>query len=145
MHIDQIRVLYLAMPRAKPEEFGTRRLTTCETVLVGMSSGGVTGWGEASPGTVPEAASEWAHGAFLCLKEWLAPELLGAELPTGDVAPAAAGPRFGQCGRQSGLGHRLVEFEGAAGTDVRWPNCSAPVWPACRWDRSSACKARSTS
>jgi O-succinylbenzoate synthase len=112
MHIDQIRVLYLAMPRARPEEFGTRRLTTCETVLVGMSSGGVTGWGEASPGTVPDAASEWAHGAFLCLKEWLAPELLGADVPTGESL-------------QQRLAHVCGNAAGKAACDIAWWNLKA--------------------
>src|SRR5580658_5192271 len=112
MHIDQIRVLYLAMPRAKPEDFGTRRLTTCETVLVGMSSDGVTGWGEASPGTVPDAGSEWAHGAFLCLKEWLAPELLAADLPTGAAL-------------QERLAHVQGNEAGKAALDIAWWNLKA--------------------
>ncbi|HEY1784688.1 MAG TPA: enolase C-terminal domain-like protein [Pirellulales bacterium] len=114
MHIDQIRVLYLAMPRAKPEEFGTRRLTTCETVLVGMSSGGLTGWGEASPGTVPDVASEWAHGAFLCLKEWLAPELLGADVPTGESL-------------QQRLAHVSGNAAGKAALDIAWWNLKAQL------------------
>ncbi|HEX4146200.1 MAG TPA: enolase C-terminal domain-like protein [Pirellulales bacterium] len=112
MHIDQIRVLYLAMPRSKPAEFGTRRLTTTETVLVGMSSGGVTGWGEASPGTVPESASEWAHGAFLCLKEWLAPELLGVEVPSG-----------GSLAQR--LAHVTGNAAGKAALDIAWWNLKA--------------------
>ncbi len=112
MHIDQIRVLYLAMPLAQPETFGTRRLTTFESVLVGMSSGGVTGWGEASPGTVPAEGSQWAHGAFLCLKEWLAPELLHTDLPTS----ATLGER---------LAHVRGNAAGKAALDMAWWNLKA--------------------
>ncbi|HTU25380.1 MAG TPA: enolase C-terminal domain-like protein [Pirellulales bacterium] len=112
MHIDQIRVLYLAMPRRTVETFGTRRLTTSETVLVGMSSGGVTGWGEACPGTVPGGSSEWAHGAFLCLKEWLAPELLGTDLPSGQAL-------------QDRLAHVAGNAAGKAALDVAWWNLKA--------------------
>ncbi len=77
-----------------------------------MSSGGVTGWGEASPGTFPDAGSEWAHGAFLCLKEWLAPELLGVDVPSGESL-------------QERLAHVRGNAAGKAALDMAWWNLKA--------------------
>ena len=143
MHIDQIRVLYLAMPLAKPEIV---RHPPADDLRNGSGRDVERRrdrLGRGQPRHRSRRGSEWAHGAFLCLKEWLAPELLQADLPTARVARRAAGPRPGQRGRQSGPGHGLVESEGAAGRApagraARRGRENARRWSTCRWGRSLA-------
>lgn len=54
-----------------------------ETVLVRMRSGDASGWGEASPGNAPLAGPEWAAGVFGCVRDWLAPAVVGSVVDSG--------------------------------------------------------------
>jgi O-succinylbenzoate synthase len=55
-----------------------------ETVLAAVHSGGVTGWGEASPGHAPLWNSEWVAGVFATIERWLAPAVVGQAISSGD-------------------------------------------------------------
>lgn len=54
-----------------------------ESVLVRLSSGGKIGWGEASPWATPGYCAEWAAGAFLLLRDVLAPLAVGKIIESG--------------------------------------------------------------
>ncbi len=83
MHIDRIDLFHLALPLAKPLESPAGPCGRLETVLVRMESGGVAGWGEASPGNGPWTGPEWAAAVFLCLRDWLAPRLVATSVDSG--------------------------------------------------------------
>jgi O-succinylbenzoate synthase len=83
MHIDAIEVFHVALPLRQPLAPPWEQQKSLESVLVRMRSGGVVGWGEASPGSAPLAAAEWAGGVFLCVKDWLAPRLVGTSIDSG--------------------------------------------------------------
>lgn len=71
MHIDAIH-LYLL-----------RETVDQESVLVRMVSGDQSGWGEASPGRAPVHSPEWTEGVMACLRDWLAPQLVGQDITSG--------------------------------------------------------------
>lgn len=77
MKIESIEIFHIALPRREPLETRLGTLKTVETVLVRMAGGGLSGWGEASPGNAPLASPEWAAGVFACAGDWLAPPLVG--------------------------------------------------------------------
>jgi O-succinylbenzoate synthase len=83
MHIDRIDVFHIALPLRKPQPTPCGPLSTLETVVVRMSGEGMTGWGEASPGNAPLGGPEWASGVFLCVRDWLAPRLVGSAIHSG--------------------------------------------------------------
>ena len=83
MHIDSVRVLHIARPLSRPETFGDRPLTRHESVLVELRSSSHSGWGEADPGTAPAESGQWAGAAYLCLKDWLVPQVVGQDLASG--------------------------------------------------------------
>ncbi len=85
MQIDSIEVLHLALPLKQSLETKAGSLETLETVLVRVQSGEAAGWGEASPGNAPIAGPDWAGGAFRCIKDWLAPVVVGTEVETPEV------------------------------------------------------------
>ncbi len=85
MRIDSIELFHVAMPLRHPAETSRGSLESLETVLVRMQSGSTAGWGEASPGTGPLAAAEWAAGVFACLKDWMAPAVVSATIDSGDA------------------------------------------------------------
>lgn len=85
MQIESIEVLYVALPLRQPMNTPGGPCDTLETVLVAMHSGGAVGWGEASPGNAPSAGAEWAAGVFACVRDWLAPALVGKGIDGGDA------------------------------------------------------------
>ena len=80
MQIDRIEIFHLALPWKTPPDPGA----ALETVVVRIDGGGASGWGEASPGNAPQANGEWAGGAWLCLRDWLAPAIVGGIIDSGD-------------------------------------------------------------
>ncbi len=80
MQIDAIEIFHIGLPLRTP----LTSANTLETVLVAMHSGGVTGWGEASPGNAPLAGAEYAAGVFGVLRNWLAPTVVGQSVSSGD-------------------------------------------------------------
>jgi O-succinylbenzoate synthase len=83
MRIDRIELYRVSMPLIYPWRTAYGEDAAIETVLVKMTSDGVTGWGETSPLAAPTYSPEWAAGAFQVLKTWLAPRLVGREVSSG--------------------------------------------------------------
>lgn len=54
-----------------------------ESLLVKMNAEGAYGWGEATPWQSPGYTYECARTAFLIVKDFLAPRLVGREIPSG--------------------------------------------------------------
>jgi O-succinylbenzoate synthase len=112
MHIDSIEIFHVALPLRQPLRTPARAFERLETVLLRIESGGVSGWGEASPGNAPLAGPEWAAAVFACLRDWLAPAVQGATIDSG-----------------SELGQRLEPFRGnrfaKSALDTAWWDLSA--------------------
>jgi O-succinylbenzoate synthase len=85
MEIGSIDVFHVGLPLATPQAVGERSVDALETVLVRMRSGELEGWGEASPGTAPVKGADWAAGAFVCLRDWLAPAVAGSYVETAET------------------------------------------------------------
>ena len=83
MHIDSLEIFQVALPLRQPQQTPYGRLETLQTVLVRIDSGGVSGWGESSPGNAPLAGSEWAAGVFACVRDWMAPAVVGSTIDSG--------------------------------------------------------------
>jgi len=98
MQIDSIEIFHVALPLCQPLPGASAASDKLETVLVRMTSGSTTGWGEASPGNAPLAGPEWAAGVFGCVRDCMAPRLVGKMIDTGkDLQNALAsfhGNRF---------------------------------------------------
>ncbi len=107
MQIDAIDIYHVALPllRAQRTDFG--EFDKLQTVLVRIESGENAGWGEATPGNAPLAASEWAESVFGCIRQWLAPAIVGRWIDSGNA-----------------LQGRLAPFQGnrfaKAAVDIAW-------------------------
>ncbi len=112
MHIDSIRLVHVARPPTAGEPFGNREIGRHESVLVELRSGEHVAWGEADPGTAPGESGQWAGGAFLCLKDWLAPALVGQDLASGQDL-------------QERLRHVAGNSAAKAALDIAWWNLEA--------------------
>jgi len=84
MHIQSIEVFHVALPLRQSLATPDGETQKLETVLVRMSCNQTSGWGEASPGAAPWGGPEWAAGVFGCIRDWLAPAVVGTEVDSGD-------------------------------------------------------------
>jgi len=84
VQINSIELFHLAIPLLNPPAGQDPRLAKLETVLVRVDGDGKSGWGEAAPGNGPLWSGQWAAGAFVCLKDWLAPAVVGKAVDDND-------------------------------------------------------------
>ena len=83
MEIERIDLYRVAMPLISPWRTAYGDDAVIESVLARMTSGGEVGWGEASPLAAPTYSPEWAAGVFQAARDWLAPRLVGQDVPSG--------------------------------------------------------------
>jgi O-succinylbenzoate synthase len=114
MQIDSIEVFRVGLPLRRPLATPRGPADTLETVLVRIEGGGAVGWGEVSPGNAPTSGAEWAAGVFGCVRDWLAPALVGRAVDSGDA-----------------LQGQLAAFQGnrfaKAALDMAWWDLSARI------------------
>jgi O-succinylbenzoate synthase len=84
MRIDSLDLYRVAMPLVYPFRTAFGNDECIESLLVRMGSGEQCGWGESAPWRLPAYSAEWAAGAYLLLREVLAPLLLGQEIASGE-------------------------------------------------------------
>jgi O-succinylbenzoate synthase len=73
------------------------------SVLVQLTSGEQSGWGEACVGREPVETSEWAGGVFACLRDFLAPAVLGQSILSGEQLQELTGRFQGNLAAKSAL------------------------------------------
>jgi O-succinylbenzoate synthase len=83
VHIDRIDLYHVAMPLVYPFRTAYGEDTVVQSVLVKMTSGKLSGWGESSPLAAPAYSPEWAGGIFAVMRRWLAPRLAGQDITSG--------------------------------------------------------------
>lgn len=107
MRFDSVDLFQVAMPLLYPWRTAYGEDAAIESVLVRTRSDGREVWSETAPLAAPSYSPEWAAGAFACLRDWLAPAVVGREF---------ASPRE--------LHERLSPFKGnpcaKAPLDVAW-------------------------
>jgi len=83
MRIDSIELYHVAMPLVYPFRTAFSDEESIESILVRLVSGDYCGWGESAPWRAPAYSSEWAAGAFVVVRDWLAPLLVGRDISNG--------------------------------------------------------------
>lgn len=83
MKIDEVEVFHVALPLVEPQQTPCGAWDRLETVYVRLRSGDCEGWGEATPGNAPLQHAESAAAVFLCVRDWLAPALVGRHAESG--------------------------------------------------------------
>jgi O-succinylbenzoate synthase len=80
MKIDRITLREIRMPLVHFFETSFGRTTERRMVLVEAASDGATGWGEVTAGENPFYNEEWTESAWLILRDYVAPRVLGRPL-----------------------------------------------------------------
>jgi len=120
MQVDRVEVFHVAMPLIYPFRTAFDNTSTVESVLVKMQGGGLVGWGESAPWSPPLYSPEHAGGAFMMIRDFLAPRLVKQDIASGAF-----------------LQERLAPFKGnyfaKAALDLAWWDLYAktrnePLW-----------------
>ncbi|HEY4349057.1 MAG TPA: hypothetical protein VGM80_15895, partial [Gaiellaceae bacterium] len=80
MRIDELSVHHVAMPLIEPYRTGFGDETVIESVLVNLTSAGVSVWSESTPFAEPLYSPDWGSGAYEVICRWLAPSVVGREI-----------------------------------------------------------------
>jgi O-succinylbenzoate synthase len=88
MKLDRITLRQIRMPLVHFFETSFSRTYERDIILVETDGGGISGWGEVTAGENPFYNEEWCASAWLILRDYAAPRVLGQELASPeDVFP----------------------------------------------------------
>ena len=91
MQIERIALHQIKMPLVHFFETSFGRTTDRHMVLVEVSSGGISGWGEITAGENPFYNEEWTESAWLIARDYVAPRVLNHKFETAaDVGARTA-------------------------------------------------------
>ena len=91
MRVERITLRQIRMPLVHFFETSFGRTTERHMILVEARCDGISGWGEVTAGENPFYNEEWTDSAWLILRDFAAPRVLGRELNSaGDVSPLTA-------------------------------------------------------
>jgi len=94
MKIERVTLRHIRMPLVHFFETSFGRTTERDIILVEVESGGASGWGEVTCGEHPFYNEEWTQSAWLILRDYALPRVLGKSLASAEeVAPLTAGIR----------------------------------------------------
>src|SRR5687768_4980345 len=80
IRIERATLRHLRMPLVHFFETSFSRTYERDILLLEVSSGGVSGWGEVTAGENPFYNEEWTDSAWLIVKNYVAPRVLGKTL-----------------------------------------------------------------
>lgn len=91
LKVERITLRQIRMPLVHFFETSFGRTTERHIILVEAVAEGVSGWGEVTAGENPFYNEEWTDSAWLVLRDYAAPRLIGRQLESaGEVAPLTA-------------------------------------------------------
>ncbi len=120
MKLERITLRQIRMPLVHFFETSFSRTYERNIILVEVEAGGATGWGDVTAGENPFYNEEWTESAWMILRDFVAPRVLGRELRSAeDVAPLTAHIR----------GHRMARggLETAV-WDLEARMAGVPLW-----------------
>jgi O-succinylbenzoate synthase len=120
MKLERIILRQVRMPLVHFFETSFGRTTERDIVLVEVVAEGVSGWGEVTAGENPFYNEEWTASAWLILRDYVAPRVLGRHLASAEeVAPLAAHIRGHQMAR-GGLEAAVWDLEARLAGQPLW-------------------------
>lgn len=120
MRIEHITMYYLRMPLVAPFETSFGRETERDTIILAVSSEGITGWAEAPTLKAPFYNEETTETAWHILRDFLIPSVLGRDFSHPSEIPAFFSKVRGNNIAKSGL-------EGAV-WDLYAKSLDLPLW-----------------
>lgn len=80
MKIDRLEIYHVKLPLVSPWRTAYGEDAEAHSLVVRMSSGEASGWAESTPLYAPTYSPEGAPSAFVVIREFLAPRIIGQEI-----------------------------------------------------------------
>src|SRR5579884_3684228 len=120
MKIERAILRHIRMPLVHFFETSFGRTTQRDIVLVEVIAGGISGWGEVTAGEAPFYNEEWTESAWLILRDYAIPRVLGMELDSAQDVNARTAHIRGHNMARGGLE--------AAVWDLEARRAGVPLW-----------------
>jgi O-succinylbenzoate synthase len=125
MKLDCIRLRQIRMPLVHFFETSFSRTYSRDIILVEARSGGLVGYGEVTAGENPFYNEEWTESAWLILRDYVAPRVLGKPLESpNDTFPLTAHIRGHNMAR-GGLETAVWDLFARANNEPLWKTIGA--------------------
>jgi o-succinylbenzoate synthase len=111
MKIDKVVLRQIRMPLVHPFETSFGRTIGRDIILVEALSDGASGWGEVTAGENPFYNEEWTESAWLILRDYAIPQVLGKGLASADHAAPLTGHIRGHRMARGGLEAAIWDLE----------------------------------
>ena len=118
--IDRVTVRHVRMPLVHFFETSFGRTHERDMLLVEAHSGGTSGWGEITAGENPFYNEEWTESAWLLMKSYIAPRVVGRDLENAEAVAPLTGHIRGHRMARGGLEAAVWDLE------ARLRGC--PLW-----------------
>ena len=116
MKIERVTLRQIRMPLVHFFETSFGRTTSRDIVLVEVHGEGISGWGEVTAGENPFYNEEWTDSAWLILRDYAVPRVLGRDLPSPEaVSPLTAhirGHKMARGGLETAVWDLAARLEG---------------------------------
>jgi len=120
MRIERVTLRQIRMPLVHFFETSFGRTTERDIILVEVAGEGASGWGEVTAGESPFYNEEWTDSAWLILRDYAIPRVLGRDLENAAaVAPLTAQIRGHQMAR-GGLEAAVWDLEARLACQPLW-------------------------
>ena len=120
MRIERVTLRQIRMPLVHFFETSFGRTTERDIILVEVAGEGASGWGEVTAGESPFYNEEWTDSAWLILRDYAIPRVLGRDLESAAaVAPLTAHIRGHQMAR-GGLEAAVWDLEARLACQPLW-------------------------
>jgi O-succinylbenzoate synthase len=111
MRIEAVTLREVQMPLVHFFETSFGRIYSRRILLVHVQCDGIDGWGECVAGEDPFYSSEWIESAWVTIKHYLAPMLVGQSIAQGREAARLMGKVRGHRMAKAGLENALWDIE----------------------------------
>jgi o-succinylbenzoate synthase len=111
MKLDRIILRQIRMPLIHFFETSFGRTTERDIILVEARAAGISGWGEVTAGESPFYNEEWTASAWLILRDYVAPSVLGRDLKSADDVAALTEHIRGHLMARGGLEAAVWDLE----------------------------------
>lgn len=112
MRIEKIVMYRICNPIKRPYVTAFGSQAAFNSIVVGLSCGGVTGWGESAPGGSPSFSPYTDRTSFLIARDFVIPRLLGRELGSGAELQELLVPVRGNCFAKAAFDAAFWDLQG---------------------------------
>jgi len=129
MRIDRVTLRQIRMPLVHFFETSFGRTTGRDIILVEVAGEGATGWGEVTAGENPFYNEEWTASAWLILRDYAIPGVLGRELRSAEEAAPLTAHIRGHRMARGGLEAAIWDLEARLKNEPLWQTIGGGARP----------------